>query len=98
MKIVRLSFSSAKSAFLASLGLLEEKAVLLSQLEVPSKNRYVEFFFSQITIFRVVVPCSRRRKNRYVKFFFSGKTAFFIVPGPSRSRKTCVCKSTRGLV
>ena len=52
-----LSFCSVMSALLASLGLPEvEKSAFVSQPEVLSENRYVEFFFSEVSFFVVFGP------------------------------------------
>ena len=59
--MVLLSFSSLKYSFFAYPGLLQdEKTTFLSQLEVLTKNRYVEVSVIKINFFSFIGRCTRR--------------------------------------
>ena len=59
--MVLLSFSSLIYCFFAYPGLLQdEKTTFVSQLEVLTKNRYVEVSVIQINFFSFIGHCTRR--------------------------------------
>ena len=59
--MVLLSFSSLKYPFFAYSGpLQDEQTTFLSQLEVLTKNRYVEVSVIQINFFSFIGHCTRR--------------------------------------
>ena len=59
--MVLLSFSSLIYSFFAYPGLLkDEKTTFLSQLEVLTKNRYVEVSVIKINFFSFIGHCTRR--------------------------------------
>ena len=59
--MVLLSFSLFKYSFFAYSGLLQdEKTTFLSQLEVLTKNRYVEVSVTKINFFSFLGHCTRR--------------------------------------
>ena len=59
--MVLLSFSSLIYTFIAYPGLLQDqKTTFLSQLEVLTKNRYVEVSVTKINFFSFIGHCTRR--------------------------------------
>ena len=59
--MVLLSFSSLIYSFFAYPGLLQdEKTTFVSQLEVLTKNRYVEVSVTKINFFSFIGHCTRR--------------------------------------
>ena len=59
--MVLLSFSSLKYSFFAYSGLLQdEQTTFLSQLEVLTKNRYVEVSVTKINFLSFIGHCTRR--------------------------------------
>ena len=85
-----------KSPLLTYIGLLEvDEAAFQSLVDVLRKNRYLKFFFSQISFISLHRTCRTRlscvfkernflSKNRYVEFFFA-ETNFFNAPEPPTS-------------
>ena len=59
--MVLLSFSSLKQSFFGYSGLLEdEKTTFVSQLEILTKNRYLEVSVTKINFFSSIAHCTRR--------------------------------------
>ena len=59
--MVLLSFSSLKQSFFGYSGLLEdEKTTFVSQLEILTKNRYLEVSVTKINFFSSIGHCTRR--------------------------------------
>ena len=59
--MVFLSFSSLKQSFFGYSGLLEdEKTTFVSQLEILTKNRYLEVSVTKINFFSSIGHCTRR--------------------------------------